>query len=91
MHDEAGSSDEQERTQRRSDRDCSSELADVLARLEELTERLADAQERMDTLLAQMEQREVQLAGAAAARRRRRRPQPTGRAAAAPGFERCGP
>src|SRR5262245_1225882 len=39
----------------------------VLARVEELTERLATMQERMDTLLAQIEQRSAALAAAQAA------------------------
>jgi hypothetical protein len=39
-------------------------LADVLARIEELTERLAAVEERMDALLAQMEQRSAALAAA---------------------------
>jgi uncharacterized coiled-coil protein SlyX len=41
-------------------------LADVLARVEELTARMAATQERLDALLAQMEQRELALAAALA-------------------------
>ena len=39
-------------------------LADVLERIEDLTERMADVQGRMDALLAQLEQREAELAAA---------------------------
>jgi uncharacterized coiled-coil protein SlyX len=42
-------------------------LGDVLDTVTELTERMAATQERMETLLAQMEQREVALAAAQAA------------------------
>jgi len=48
----------------RAQADVMDRLADVLGRVEELTEQMAAVQERMDALLAQMEQREAALAAA---------------------------
>ena len=48
----------------RAQAEAAQRVADVLARIEDLTERLAGVEERLDTLLAQMEQRNAALAAA---------------------------
>lgn len=64
-------------------------LADVLDQVTQLTERMAATQERMDQILAQMEQREVQLANALAAAQPPPPPPPPsgGEPQPRPGFE----
>jgi hypothetical protein len=64
-------------------------LGDLLERITELTERMAATQQRMDEVLAQMEQREVQLANALAAAQPPPAPPPPsgGEPQPRPGFE----
>lgn len=58
--------EEREADRTRAQTEMLERLADVLTRIEELTERMVATQERIEIMLAQIEQREAALAGAAA-------------------------
>jgi len=67
----------------RAQAEAAQRLADVLTRIEDLTERLAGVEERLDTLLAQMEQRNAALAAAEGAQA----PPPPPASAARPAYQ----
>jgi len=71
----------------RADAEMMDRMANVLARVEDLTERLAGVEERMDTLLTQLEQREAALAAAQANQPPPPPPPSYGEPQPRPGFE----